>query len=57
MGNERLLTPDSPLDCVTNWETDKYGKQVWAGTEQCEPVTWQECELKEKDVKFIVPEV
>lgn len=44
-------------NCVTNWETDKYGKQVWAGTEACEPVTWQECKLVEKNVNFIVPEI
>ena len=31
--------------------------QVWAGTEACEPVTWQECKLVPKDVKFIVPEI
>ena len=31
--------------------------QIWAGTDQCEPVTWQECELVEKDVQFIVPDV
>ena len=57
MGNDRLLTPDSPLDCVTNWETDKYGKQVWAGTEQCEPVTWQECKLVAKEVQFVIPKI
>merc|ERR1711976_96355 len=44
-------------NCVTNWETDSYGNQVWAGTEACEPVTWQECKLVPKDVKFIVPEI
>merc|ERR1711970_1567186 len=44
-------------NCVTNWETDNYGNQVWAGTEACEPVTWQECKLVPKDVKFIVPEI
>ena len=31
--------------------------QIWAGTDQCEPVTWQECELVERDVQFIVPDV
>ena len=31
--------------------------QVWAGTDACEPVTWQECELVAKKVKFIVPEM
>ena len=31
--------------------------QVWAGTEACEPVTWQECKLVPKTVKFIVPEI
>ena len=31
--------------------------QVWAGTEACEPVTWQECKLVPKDVNFIVPEI
>ena len=30
---------------------------MWAGTEACEPVTWQECKLVPKDVKFIVPEI
>jgi len=44
-------------NCVTLWETDSYGKQVWAGNEACEPVTWQECKLVPRDVKFIVPEV
>merc|ERR1712106_849769 len=44
-------------NCVTNWETDKYGNQVWAGTDACEPVTWQECKLVPKDVQFIVPEI
>jgi hypothetical protein len=31
--------------------------QVWAGNEACEPVTWQECQLVPKNVKFIVPEI
>ena len=31
--------------------------QQWAGTDACEPVTWQECKLVPKDVKFIVPEI
>jgi hypothetical protein len=44
-------------NCVTLWETDANGKQVWAGNDQCEPVTWQECKLVPKDVKFIIPKV
>ncbi|XP_023322204.1 uncharacterized protein LOC111696726 isoform X2 [Eurytemora carolleeae] len=44
-------------NCVTLWETDKNGKQVWAGNEACEPVTWQECKLVPKTVSFIVPEI
>jgi len=44
-------------NCVTLWETDSNGKQVWAGNDACEPVTWQECNLVPKDVKFIVPEI
>ena len=32
-------------------------RQVWAGNEACEPVTWQECKLVPKTVKFIVPEI
>ena len=31
--------------------------QVWAGTDACEPVTWQEGKLVPKEVKFIVPEM
>ena len=30
---------------------------MWAGNEACEPVTWQECKLVPKTVKFIVPEI
>ena len=44
-------------NCVTLWETDAAGNQVWAGNDDCEPVTWQECKLVPKDVQFIVPEV
>jgi hypothetical protein len=44
-------------NCVTLWETDDDGKQVWAGNDQCEPVTWQECKLVPKDVQFIIPKV
>merc|ERR1712038_2240713 len=44
-------------NCVTLWETDDDGKQVWAGNEACEPVTWQECKLVPKTVKFIVPQI
>ena len=31
--------------------------QVWAGQDACEPVTWQECKLVPKVVKFSVPEI
>ena len=30
---------------------------MWAGTEACDPVSWQECKLVPKDVQFIVPEI
>ena len=32
-------------NCETLWETDAEGNQVWAGKENCQPVTWQECKL------------
>ena len=35
----------------------RFDWQVWAGNEACEPVTWQECKLVPKNVKFIVPEI
>lgn len=44
-------------NCETLWETDANGRQVWAGKENCEPVTWQECKLVPRDVKFIIPKV
>ena len=44
-------------NCVTLWEKDANGNQVWAGKEGCEPVTWQECKLVDKEVKFLVPEI
>ena len=33
------------------------GNKQWAGTDSCEPVTWQECELVPKEVTFIVPDI
>lgn len=42
---------------MTLWEKDDTGKQVWAGKEDCEPVSWQECRLVDIKVKFLVPEV
>ena len=39
------------------WPENLPPPQVWAGTDACEPVTWQECKLVPKDVKFIVPEI
>ena len=44
-------------NCVTLWETDEQGNKQWAGTDSCEPVTWQECKLVPKEVTFIVPEI
>jgi len=44
-------------NCVTLWETDDNGNQQWTGNEACEPVSWQECKLVPKEVKFIVPEI
>ena len=31
--------------------------KVWAGNENCEDVTWQECKLVETKVNFTVPKV
>ena len=44
-------------NCITKWETDANGKQVWAGNEACEPVTWRECKLVPKQVDFKVPKI
>ena len=45
----RKLVPEctnvTKHNCVlTNWETDEYGNQVWAGNEACDPISWQESE-------------
>merc|ERR1739846_170 len=36
---------------------DDNGNKVWAGNEDCEDVTWQECKLVERTVDFTVPKV
>ena len=41
--------------CSTLWVTDYWGRKGSAGKESCEPVTWEECKLVAKDVKFILP--
>jgi len=44
-------------NCITKWEFDDNGNKVWAGNENCEDVTWQECKLVETKVNFTVPKV
>jgi len=44
-------------NCITKWEIDEEGNKVWAGNEDCEDVTWQECKLVERKVDFTVPKV
>ena len=44
-------------NCITKWETDEEGKQVWAGNESCEPVTLEKCELVPNKVSFQTPNV
>jgi hypothetical protein len=39
-------------NCVTDWEVDSNGNKVWTGTETCTPVTWEECQIVEKEVEF-----
>ena len=53
----RKLMPEctnvTKQNCVlTNWETDEYGNQIWAGNEECDQISWQECKLVPKDVKL-----
>ena len=34
-----------------------YSLKVWAGNEDCEDVTWQECKLVNQTVDFTLPKV
>merc|ERR1719412_1785916 len=44
-------------NCISKFETDENGNQVWAGNEDCEPVTWRECKLVPRQVDFKVPKI
>merc|ERR1712096_181969 len=39
------------LNCETGWKVVN-GNKVWSGDEDCEEVTWQDCNLVEKEVPF-----
>jgi len=39
------------LNCETGWKVVN-GNKVWSGEEDCEEVTWQDCQLVEKEVPF-----
>ena len=53
-----VLIPRRSCCLTQNWVNfQRFDWQVWAGNEACEPVTWQECKLVPKNVKFIVPEI
>merc|ERR1712183_415294 len=45
----REVTKDN---CVTDWDIDENGNKVWAGKEDCSPVTWEECDLVDQEVDF-----
>merc|ERR550519_2601274 len=47
-----VCTTVSKENCITDWTLDKAGNKVWAGTEKCEPVSWEECVVKEQPVDF-----
>jgi len=44
-------------NCVTKWEMDDQGNKYWAGNEDCEPVTWQECNITLVEKDFKIPKV
>lgn len=39
-------------DCVTKWEISPTGEKIWAGNEQCTPITWKNCTLIQIPKKF-----
>merc|ERR1712114_141859 len=39
-------------NCDTEWDVDDNGNKVWTGRESCSPVSWEECDLVEKEVDF-----
>jgi len=34
--------------CDTKWVVNEQGEKVWAGNENCEEVTWEDCTLEDK---------
>ena len=65
MSQSRTVSPSGKLEMMENrlhivFKMSLFVNilnQIWAGTDNCEPVTWQECKLVPKDVQFIVPDV
>lgn len=44
-------------NCITEWDRNRDGKLVWTGNQDCEPVTWRECNLVPRTQSFFVPRV
>ena len=44
-------------NCVTKWKTDPSGNQIWAGNDDCKPLTLRECKLRPRTVDLIVPKI
>jgi len=44
-------------NCVTKWVVKPSGQKVWDGNEDCEEVTWEECNLVPYQAPFIVPQI
>merc|ERR1711890_152252 len=43
---------ETKQNCVTIWNTNPDGEKVWAGENECTPVTWLNCQDEEYDASF-----
>jgi hypothetical protein len=41
--------------CDTKWVVNEQGKKVWAGNENCQPITWEDCTLELVPTPISVP--
>jgi len=52
-----VCKPVTKHNCVTKWEVLPSGEKVWSGNDDCEEVTWQDCNLVDIEVDFNITEI
>ena len=51
-----VCEPVTKEQCDSKWVVNEFGEKVWAGNENCQQVTWEDCKLVDVQTPISVPQ-